>query len=182
MNLHLRRLAPFDQQVDAAFDHVRGNTLADRALYLASESANHSLVWHALTWILVLLGRLSPTQAFRIAALLGIESALVNGVIKSFFRRERPTLDFDRPHHLRTPLTSSFPSGHATSATLAVSLLWPFTPIFLRIPLVLMGTLIALSRIHVKIHHASDVLGGVLFGIAFGVFARLRLRNPGRLL
>src|SRR5947209_10512036 len=98
---------------------------------------------------------------------LGVESALVNGVIKSFFRRRRPsTLDFIPALPLRRPRTSSFPSGHATSAFSAAALLseddilWP---LYYAIAVV-----VASSRVYVKIHHASDVLAGVAVGWTIG--------------
>ena len=35
-----------------------------------------------------------------------------------------------------------------------------------------LATVVALSRIHTKIHHASDVAGGVAIGVALGHLAR----------
>ena len=108
-------------------------------------------------------------------AAMGVESVLVNGVIKSFFRRTRPPWEVDRPLHVRRPLTSSFPSGHATSAVSAAIMLsedddwWPLY--------VAMAAVVATSRIYVKIHHASDVAGGVAVGLVLGLIGR-RLMPP----
>ncbi len=74
------------------------------------------------------------------------------------------------PHHFRRPLTTSFPSGHATSAFSAAVLLseddvlWP---LYLAI-----AVIVASSRVHVKIHHGSDVVGGAVIGVAIGLLAR----------
>jgi len=95
-----------------------------------------------------------------------IESVLVNLVIKSLFRRGRPQGEIERPHPLRRPRTSSFPSGHATSAfTSAVLLsegddLWPLY--------YALAVVVAASRVHVRIHHASDVVAGAAIGLALG--------------
>jgi len=98
---------------------------------------------------------------------VGIESILVNAGIKSLFRRRRPVVEAERPLPLRTPLTSSFPSGHATSAFCAATLLADGDPGLA--PLYYAAaTVVALSRIHVKIHHASDVAGGIAIGMALG--------------
>ena len=38
----------FDRAVDELFDHLRGNTVADRLFYVASELGDFSLIWHIL--------------------------------------------------------------------------------------------------------------------------------------
>ena len=35
-----------------------------------------------------------------------------------------------------------------------------------------LAAVVAVSRIHVRIHHASDVIGGVAVGLALGLAAR----------
>ncbi|MDG1086988.1 MAG: phosphatase PAP2 family protein, partial [Acidimicrobiales bacterium] len=78
----------------------------------------------------------------------------------------------DRPLRLRIPRTSSFPSGHASSATMAALLLADksrFGPLYGAA-----AALVATSRIHVRIHHASDIAGGVAVGaVLAGVVKRL---------
>jgi undecaprenyl-diphosphatase len=101
---------------------------------------------------------------------LAIESALVNGPVKWVFRRARPVYDGPRPWHLRQPRTSSFPSGHASAAFFAAALLRdndPWWPLYYAV-----GVVVASSRIYVRIHHASDVVGGAVLGFALGELAR----------
>ena len=95
-------------------------------------------------------------------------------------RKPRPSVEPGMPnaYHLRRPLTSSFPSGHASAAFTAASLLsegsssWPLY--------YGLANLVAVSRVYVKIHHASDVVGGVVIGIVLGRAARrLWPRDPG---
>lgn len=161
----------FDTAVDAAFDRIRGNAVADRVLYTASELGDFSLIWHVVNSSRGLT-RASNRQTIRLAAALGLESALVNGVIKSFFGRRRPIADEPRPHNLRQPLTSSFPSGHASSAALAAVLLSDDDPLW---PLyVTLAAVVAGSRVYVRIHHASDVIAGAVLGVALaGVTKRI---------
>jgi len=62
-------------------------------------------------------------------------------------------------------MSSSFPSGHASAAVVASSLLSAseprLGPIFRSA-----AAVVATSRLHVRIHHASDVLAGAAVGFA----------------
>jgi len=35
-----------------------------------------------------------------------------------------------------------------------------------------LATVVAASRIHVRVHHASDVVGGIILGVALGALAK----------
>ena len=157
----------FDEAVEQLFARLRGNPMADRVFYTASELGNFSILWHALAWAGATSKR-GRRRALRVSVALAVESALVNGPIKSAFNRSRPLAEHDHPHRLRQPLTSSFPSGHASAAVVAAALLsesqrrrWPFWAA---------ASVVAASRVHVRIHHASDVVVGALVG---AVIARL---------
>lgn len=160
----------FDEAVDQLFDHLRGNSIADRLFYSASELGDFSLIWHLVGAAGAALDEEQFARAIRASALLGVESALVNGGIKSLFQRDRPTVDEARPHHLRQPKTSSFPSGHASSGFVAAALLSRSAPGAVALHAV--ATVVALSRVHVRIHHASDVVSGAILGAALGQIGR----------
>jgi membrane-associated phospholipid phosphatase len=161
----------FDDAADALADRFRGNPPIDRLMYTASELADFAVLWHLLGVVQGLTRRDDGfARAVRISVALGIESALVNGGIKSLFKRARPVPDFERPHHLRIPITSSFPSGHASAAFLADALLSDGSrarPLYYAAAVV-----VATSRVHVRIHHASDVIGGVVIGATLGAAAK----------
>ena len=114
--------------------------------------------------------RNDPREAIELSLALAAESALVNGPIKAMFRRRRPVEPRPRPHTLRQPRTSSFPSGHASAALVAATLLSRRS----RHPTVWysLAAVVSLSRVHVRIHHASDVVGGAIVGWALGSVAR----------
>jgi undecaprenyl-diphosphatase len=166
------RLTRFDDGVDAAFEAaLRGRRPADMAFYAASAVGDHGILWLFLSSLQAIRMRRGwRRRLLRAAAGLGAESALVNGPVKWMFRRTRPVHDGTRPLHLRTPRTSSFPSGHATAAFFAASLLSeddPLAPLYYAL-----AVLVAASRIHVRIHHASDVAGGVVIGALLGAAVR----------
>jgi undecaprenyl-diphosphatase len=163
-----RRARAFDRAVDDLFDrHLRGQPVADRLFYGASALGDHGTIWLILAAIRGLRSDDGWRAAVRAAAAVGIESALVNGPVKWMVRRERPDPPGARPLPLRTPRTSSFPSGHATSAFCAAALLSDgdpaWRPVYYALALV-----VAWSRVYVEIHHASDVIAGMAAGALLG--------------
>jgi len=172
------RVSRFDDRVDRAFDHLRGNPVADRVFYGASALGDHGLIWLILGALRGLRSEHDWHAAVRTGAGVGVESAVVNVGIKSLFRRNRPAYEGLRPHRLRRPRTSSFPSGHATSAFCAAALLSeddPLKPLYYGVALV-----VAWSRVYVKIHHASDVVGGIVIGAVLGRIGKRLLPLPAR--
>jgi membrane-associated phospholipid phosphatase len=172
------RVAAFDEWADTAFDRLRGDPRADRLFYGASALADHSLVWLILGALRGLRSEHDWKAAVRVGTGVFVESALVNVGIKSLFRRSRPPWDVGRPLPLRRPRTSSFPSGHATAGFTAAGLLAdddPLWPVYYGLAVVVAG-----SRVYVRIHHASDVLGGVVIGLALGRLGRRLAPLPPR--
>ena len=157
-----------DDIVDAWWEQFRDRPIIDRMYYTASEAADFSLLWHTLGVVHAIIED-DPMIAIGISGALGIESAIVNGPLKSLFKRRRPASDSPRPHTLRQPRTSSFPSGHASAAMVAAALLSRHTG---GAAWYAVGAIVATSRIHVRIHHASDVAGGLAVGALLGVVAR----------
>jgi undecaprenyl-diphosphatase len=163
-----------DLAVDEWFEtHLRHRPWIDRVMYSASAVGDHGYIWLALGVLQAVRQhdkRDWRRPLVRVSAGLGLESALVNGPVKWLFRRTRPVHEGPRPLHLRSPLTSSFPSGHASSAFFGAALLRdhdPWWPMYYAI-----AVAVAASRIHVKVHHASDVLGGIAIGAGLGELTR----------
>lgn len=158
-----RPVGRFDSSVDAAVDRIRGRGSLDRIFFTLSESANHSMLWHGINAVdAVVAGPVGRRRALRRSVILGVEQALVNGLVKSLFRRARPVTDVTPPHRLRTPRTTSFPSGHASAGACAATLLSEdlgSAPVWW----VAAGA-VSISRVYVGVHHASDVIGGLVLG------------------
>ena len=166
-------VARFDALVDRAWGRAfRGRPATDRLFYLATELGDYSLIWHLVGTAQGLRSDRDADAAVRLAAVLLIESLLVNQGVKRVVRRPRPVMADDRPHRLRTPRTSSFPSGHASSAFTAAGVLAHHDP-QLRPLYYGLAAIVATSRVHVKIHHASDVSAGAALG---AVLARVAVR------
>jgi undecaprenyl-diphosphatase len=165
-----RAVARFDTAIDTRVDRLRGHPHVDRLMYAASELGDYSLIWHLLGSGRAMAPDRAPVHAVRAALILGAESALVNGPVKSMFRRHRPAWEQERPRRLRRPRTTSFPSGHASAAMTAAGVLSqndPLWPLYYAV-----GAVVAGSRVYVKIHHPSDVVAGALVGVVLARLAR----------
>ena len=174
------RVARFDTAVDEWLESIRGNPTVDRVATTASKLGDWSTIWHAAGLVRALAGgRLRESIALDIG--LAAESLIVNQGVKRLFRRERPTESGDDRYDVRRPSTSAFPSGHASAAAFAAVTLirWSrgrTSPIWLT-----MAVVVGASRAVVRIHHASDVVGGALTGITLArVLARPLDRLAGR--
>jgi undecaprenyl-diphosphatase len=167
------RVRSLDDAVDARVDEHRSEA-RDSFFYGVSSAADHALLWVALGAVRA-ARRGDPGGAFRLAAILGLESAITNGVVKSLFGRVRPPSghydhDDPLPHGMRRPITSSFPSGHAVTAFTAATILSEGTrlgPAYYGL-----AALVASSRVYVRLHHVSDVVVGAGLGIVLGRLAR----------
>lgn len=162
----------FDELVDRAFDPLRGQPAADALFTTASRLGDWSLIWHLVGITRAATSRRRAKQSLVFAALLGVESLTVNQGIKRLTKRPRPTVDGLPGLQVRRPSTSSFPSGHASAGAFAATVLTSFdgrrsAPVWWT-----MAAVVAVSRIHVRIHHGSDVVAGAVVGTALGLAAR----------
>lgn len=162
----------FDQRVDELLERVRNHPAAAKAFQAASHLGDFSLIWHLVGATRGVTSNKRATQAIALSALLGAESLIVNQGVKRIFKRERPTSSGDERFDVRTPSTSSFPSGHASSAVFAATVLSTWdgkksAPLWFGLAAVV-GT----SRAFVRIHHASDVIGGAAVGLGLGLLVR----------
>lgn len=171
-------MSTFDSRFDDAIEPLRRSAISQKVFSAASTIGDFSVVWHMCGLAYAMGSRDRLTQALALSVALGCESLVVNQGIKRMFRRARPTVSGDDRFAVRTPSTSSFPSGHASSATFAAVVLtsfsgWPLAAVWITLALV-----VALSRVVVRIHHASDIIGGIvvgalLAGVATPVISRL---------
>lgn len=160
----------FDELAEKGAGPLRRSAAANRLFYSASALADHSLAWF-ITAAAMGLNPRSGHKAKVLAAALIADSGMVNIVVKTAFNRDRPAFQGKRPLPLRQPLTSSFPSGHASAAFMWATIMseseW-IDPMYLAI-----ASIVSYSRVHVQIHHASDVVGGAILGTAVGKVTKM---------
>jgi len=162
-----------DDRVDRLFEPLRGNPTVDTAAKVITGIGDHGWLW---TGVAVWRGRRSgPARraAVRALGVAGVSSALLNAGIKQVVGRERPDRTDLRISNsgvpVREPRTSSFPSGHTLAAFTAATVLSRPGDRAGNAFLFSAAGLIGVSRIHLRAHHASDVVGGVVIGTALGL-------------
>ena len=103
-----------------------------------------------------------------------VGGALLNGVLKELFARERPSV----VPHLRDAVGLSFPSGHAMTSAIVYltlgALLMRFATRRLAkwycITLAMAATfLVGTSRVYLGVHYPTDVVAGWLIGLSWAL-------------
>jgi undecaprenyl-diphosphatase len=141
----------------------------DRLMIAATVGGIMGGVWQLLALVGLTRARWRAA-AWRTLLTVWLALVMVDGVAKPLINRTRPAVP---PAPTRTlpaaSLSTSFPSGHATSAfaaAVAVSRMWPATGGLWWA----LAVLIAYSRIYLGHHYPLDVVGGALMGVAIALW------------
>ena len=155
---------------------LRGNPVADRLFYAATELGDFGLIW-VLIGGTQGLGCESRLGRARLTATFAVESVVVNGVIKSFFSASAgvpgaPALQDAHAVHHELPERAHQHRGRRRHPAVggpaqAAPFYWAVAGV------------VASSRVYVRIHHASDVVGGVATGLVIGTAARAFWKRVG---
>jgi undecaprenyl-diphosphatase len=165
-----RKLFAIDAAIERRVDAHETPTL-DHIAYPLSSAADHGMLWHAIGLARAIRTG-DPMFAARFSSAMAVESFVTNVVVKSVFRRIRPHRPIDAPllYGLRRPITSSFPSGHATAAFCAATLLAKGSRSAL--PWYVLASMVASTRVYVRLHHTSDIVAGAALGVGLGYALR----------
>ena len=184
---HVREGAtqPFDEAVLRRLDAIHAPWL-DEVMLEVTALGNGTVV---LALALVSATFLWLNRHRYSAALLGGATAgalLLNILLKSYFDRPRPQVVSWGTH----VSTSSFPSGHATSAIVVYATIAYLVARLQQrrlsriVTLTLAGVVIlaiAASRLVLGVHYPSDVAAGLVIGLAWAAFCMALLETAARL-
>jgi len=161
-------VSTIDEAVDGAFDPLRGKPGVDRAAAVVSNLADYGLIWVVLAGLKA--RRRGPDRRRAVVALAtaGFSSLIVSRMVKKAVERQRP--DDHLSAAVRTPSSSSFPSGHTLAAFCTAFILGDTDAG--TAANVGFATAVAASRVHLRAHHPTDVIGGAVIGSVLGLGLR----------
>ena len=144
--------------------HLR-SPFGDFIMPLITSLGNAGILWILIG--LVLLTRPSWRKAGVVLLLaLLIEAFLCNIVLKNLVAMPRPfTLHENVQLLIPAPHDYSFPSGHTGAAFASAAALY-FSRARYWLMVLVLAVLIAFSRLYLYVHFPTDVLGGIVLGVA----------------
>ncbi|MGL5439822.1 MAG: phosphatase PAP2 family protein [Filifactoraceae bacterium] len=134
------------------------------------------IVWIILA-VILLLKKNTRKYGYMIIITLIVNLIIGEGIIKHLVNRPRPydVYNFDMVIK-KLPATSSFPSGH-TASSFAVLGVYLFYVKKYRIPIFVLASLIAISRLYLQVHYPSDILAGIILGLSVSYFTVKTLKE-----
>lgn len=78
---------------------------------------------------------------------------------------------------INKPKDHSFPSGHSASSFCAFTVTAWCCPPWIWIPALILAGAIAFSRMYLRVHYLTDVLGGIVLGVINGTWVTLIFRT-----
>lgn len=151
-------------------EYVR-NPVLTPILKVITTLGNGGAIWIALTVLLLIIPKTRKVGCMAALALVG--TLLINNMLlKNLVARTRPYEVIEGLTYIvRTPADYSFPSGHAGCSFAVACIMFRRLPGRYGVPALVLAILISLSRLYVGVHYPSDVLFGVISGIAISYMA-----------
>ncbi|MCD7812872.1 MAG: phosphatase PAP2 family protein [Lachnospiraceae bacterium] len=145
------------------------NPILDPVFKTITHLGDGGIFWIILTVFLLCFRKTRRAGVYSACALLG--SLLVNNLIlKNLVNRTRPYEMIDGLVCLVSPAKdASFPSGHTGASFASAVAIYRQVPKRYGVLLLILAALIAFSRLYVGIHYPTDVLGGLVTGVALGM-------------
>lgn len=146
--------------------YCKSRTL-DRIMPIITMLGNLGIVWFVISILLMLKIDSRLTGIMVILSVL-VTTIIGEGIIKHIVRRKRPFFHSKEELLISKPITYSFPSGHTASSFAALAV---FIQMNGKLGLIAspIATLIAFSRVYLKVHYPSDVIFGVILGLSCGL-------------
>lgn len=148
------------------------SSFLDSVMPYVSNLGNLGAIWIIFSLFLLAKRKYRHIGIMCLAALL-LATVIGEGLLKNIIQRPRPFLEFASIHPLiKAPSSFSFPSGHTASAFAAATVIARNLK-KAAIPALTLAAAIAFSRLYLMVHYPSDILGGIILGIACGVCAEI---------
>lgn len=151
-------------------ENIRTDWL-DPIFKVITHMGDAGIIWIALAALFLMLPK-QRKMGFTCAAALIFDLLSVNVIIKKIVARPRPYVMIDGLINIIEQQSDySFPSGHTAASFAFVSVLWMVAPKKLSVPLTILASFIAFSRLYVGVHYPTDIIGGIIIGSLCGIAA-----------
>ena len=139
----------------------------DKIMVFITNLGSAGIIWIILTVVCLIIPR--TRKVGWVMASLIVDLILCNGILKNLVARTRPC-DVNKSIQLliKRPWDYSFPSGHTAASFASVTALYLAGEKKLWKPVLVLGCVIAFSRMYLYVHYPTDILGGVILGAACG--------------
>lgn len=144
------------------------NQALDTIMCAITRLGDAGIIWILLCIVLLILPKTRKSGVVLMAALL-VDLVVCNVILKPLVHRIRP-FDVKTGIELlvKRPTDYSFPSGHTAASVASVMALYLAGEKKIWVPALVLAVLIAFSRLYLYVHYPTDVLGGMIIGIAAG--------------
>ena len=168
-----QRLRMIDERIVKKMSGIHRPAL-DRLMVIFTYAGTGAIIWWSAFVIPFFI-----TARFRRVGMI-LTTALVFNfligeiIIKKLVGRVRPSDSIaDDDMKINKPKDHSFPSGHSASSFCAFTVLFWTCPVWMWLPALFLASTIAFSRMYLRVHYFTDVMGGIILGLLDGSLVTL---------
>lgn len=163
-----RKIRQLDYKVTDSITRIHCRFL-DRLMVLSTYAGMGALVWWVTLAVPFLITEKYRKVGVILMAALGINYLLGEIIIKKTVGRGRPSNMIDEDEmKINKPKDNSFPSGHTASSFCAFTVSLLNCPVYFWAPALVMACMISFSRLYLRVHYLSDIIGGIALGMFDG--------------
>jgi len=167
------RIRTLDNKVVERITALHSNVM-DKLMVIATYAGTGAFVW----WVALVLPFIISFKYRKVGIILivslGLNYVIGEILIKKTVGRDRPSTQISQSDIIiAKPKDHSFPSGHTASSFCSFAVTLLCCPPVIWIPAMFGAFLIAFSRLYLRVHYLSDVLGGLVLGLFDGTMITL---------
>ena len=163
-----QKLRMLDERVVERMSVIHRPVL-DKIMVLFTYAGTGGFIWLIGFVLPMLISRRFRETGVIMMAALGFNFILGEIIIKKSVGRDRPSTRIsDDDMKINKPKDHSFPSGHSASSFCAFTVTLLCCPVWVWLPALALAGTIAFSRMYLRVHYLTDVIGGIALGVMDG--------------